>query len=79
MRVCIWKVFNKSLEADIRGDTGGTFRNVLVSLLNAARPANTTTIDRTQAKLDAQALLNAGAKKWGTDEVRYFCKKKYSK
>ena len=64
-------MYKKSLEDDVRGDTSGTFRNVLVSLLNASRP-NDNMIDRTQATQDAQALLSAGKdKKFSADKVRF--------
>ena len=59
----------KSLEADIKSDTSGAFMNCLVSLLTAMRPTGNT-VDVTQAKLDAQELMSAGVKKWGTDEVK---------
>jgi hypothetical protein len=63
-------VFGKNLEADIKGDTSGAFKHALVSLLTANRPTGNM-VDRTQAKIDAQALLNAGTKKWGTDESKF--------
>ena len=60
-------MYKKNLENDVKGDTSGTFGNVLVSLLNAARP-NDNMIDRTQAMQDAQALCAAaGNKKWTAD------------
>ena len=62
-------MFKKSLENDVKGDTSGTFRNVLVSLLNAQRP-NDTMIDRTQAQQDAQMLVTANKdKKFSPDKV----------
>ena len=64
----IHKVYGKSLEKAIVDDTSSHFKHVLVSLLTALRPTGNT-VDRTQAKLDAQSLLEAGEKKWGTDEV----------
>lgn len=63
-------MFNKNLENDIKSDTSGHFRNVLVSLLTATRPSGNM-VDRTQARLDSEALLNAGTKKWGTDESKF--------
>ena len=68
----------------MKGDTSGTFRNVLVSLLNAQRP-NDTMIDRTQAQQDAQMLATANKdKKFSPDKVnikrkilRYKCKIKF--
>jgi hypothetical protein len=73
-------VFNKSLESDIIGDTSGDFKHVLVSLLTALRPTGNL-VDRTQAKKDAEDLLNAGTKKWGTDESKFvtiLCSRSYS-
>jgi hypothetical protein len=60
-------MFNRDIEKDIKSDTSGFFQKVLVSLLTASRP-NSNMVDKTQAKIDAQSLFNAGAKKWGTDE-----------
>ena len=63
----------KTVEGDIKSDTSGAFKHCLVSLLTAMRPTGNT-VDVTQAKLDAQELLNAGVKKWGTDEVKFLVK-----
>lgn len=41
-----------------------------MSLLTASRPSGNM-VDRTQARLDSEALLNAGTKKWGTDESKF--------
>lgn len=73
-------MFNRDIEKDIKSDTSGFFQKVLVSLLTASRP-NSNMVDKTQAKIDAQSLLNAGAKKWGTDEGKFltiFCARSYS-
>ena len=43
----------------------------MVSLLSANRPTGNM-VDLTQAKIDAQDLINAGVKKWGTDEANSF-------
>ena len=40
----------------------------MMSLLTASRPSGNT-VDVTQAKIDAEDLINAGVKKWGTDEA----------
>ena len=64
-------MYGKSLEDELKGDTSGAFKHTLVSLLTASRPVGNV-VDRTQAKKDAEALLNAGTKKWGTDEVLMF-------
>ena len=70
----------RDIEKDIKSDTSGPFQKVLVSLLQADRP-NSNMVDKTQAKSDSQSLLNAGVKKWGTNEqsfVTVFCTKSYS-
>uniref|UniRef100_A0A914XU62 Annexin n=1 Tax=Plectus sambesii TaxID=2011161 RepID=A0A914XU62_9BILA len=64
------KLFNKSLEDDIAGDTSGHFKRLLTSLLQANRDDNNV-IDRTLAKKEAKLLFDSGAKKWGTDESRF--------
>lgn len=65
------KVFNRDLEADIKSDTSGDFKHVLVSLLTASRPTGNM-VDWTLAKRDAQKLVEAGVNKRGTDEVSKF-------
>ena len=73
-------MYGKSLEADIKSDTSGKYKNVLVSLLTASRPSSNM-VDRTQAKIDAQALLKAGVKSWGTDETKFvtiLCTQRYT-
>ncbi|XP_060580366.1 annexin A6-like [Ruditapes philippinarum] len=62
--------YNKELEADVSGDTSGDFRKILISCLQANRPEGQE-FDRNKAKQDAQALYDAGEKKWGTDESRF--------
>jgi hypothetical protein len=68
-------VYSKALEKDVKSDTSGDFRRLLVSLMQGRRP-ETTEINVEQAKQDAQSLLDAGAAKFGTDEAKFnvlFC------
>jgi len=63
------------LEKDVKSDTSGNFRRLLVSLMQGRRP-ETTDVNVEQAKQDAQALVDAGAAKFGTDEAKFnvlFC------
>ena len=63
-------VYNKELEEDIAGDTSGHFKRLLIGLLQANRDESKE-FDRNKAKQDAQAMHEAGEKKWGTDESRF--------
>ena len=55
------------MEKDVKGDTSGCFRKLLVAQMACTR-SESPTFDLTAAKKDAQVLLQAGEKKWGTDE-----------
>jgi len=62
--------YSHKLEDDIANDTSGCLRNLLVSLCNAARDENPN-VDGGRAKKDAQDILEAGEKQWGTDEAAF--------
>ncbi|XP_033733244.1 annexin A6-like [Pecten maximus] len=62
--------YGKELETDVAGDTSGNFKRLLISCLQANRDESKE-FDRNKAKQDAQALHEAGEKKWGTDESRF--------
>ena len=60
-------VFHKDIERDIKGDTSGHFRRLLISLLCASRDESER-VDEAYAKECAEKLYSKGEKKWGTDE-----------
>ncbi|CAK9297034.1 unnamed protein product [Gordionus sp. m RMFG-2023] len=64
------QLFKKDLEKDIINDTSGHFQRLLVSLSTGMRDEGNN-IDPSLAKRDAEALLKAGVKKWGTDESAF--------
>jgi hypothetical protein len=59
--------FRNTLENDIISDTSGHFKRLLVALCNGSRDESGIT-DVEKARADANALLQAGKLKVGTDE-----------
>jgi annexin A7/11 len=64
------RLFNTSIERDLSGDTSGHFRRLLISMNTGGRSEGTAA-DSAMAAQDAQNLLQAGVKKWGTDESAF--------
>ncbi|XP_072526715.1 annexin A5-like [Salminus brasiliensis] len=60
--------YDRNLEEDVTGDTSGYFERVLVILLQANRQQG---VQESNIQSDAQALFNAGEKKFGTDEDQF--------
>ncbi|XP_028408365.1 annexin A4-like [Dendronephthya gigantea] len=64
------KLYSRDLEKDVHSETSGHFRKFLISLLQANRDESTN-VDYGRARADADALHQAGEKRWGTDEARF--------
>ncbi|CAH1988862.1 unnamed protein product [Acanthoscelides obtectus] len=73
-------MYHRPLESDIKGDTSGTFKRLMVSLCNACRDESMA-VNPEAAKRDAQALLRAGELRLGTDESTFnmvLCQRNYA-
>jgi len=81
LRAAYHRDFKKDLEKEVTSETSGFFKRVLVACLQGNRAELShhqiqrlqtqgyeSTIDRNLARREAQELMNAGVKKWGTDE-----------
>lgn len=64
------KKHGKDLEKDVRSDTSGHFKRLMISMLTGSREPNGP-VDRQRARADAQALYRAGEARWGTDESMF--------
>jgi len=61
------ELFDRELKNDIASETSGTFKQLLLDLLEANRDESFR-MDPAKAKKDAEALYKSGEGKWGTDE-----------
>ncbi|XP_018561969.1 annexin B11 isoform X5 [Anoplophora glabripennis] len=79
IRQAYHSMYHKPLESDLKGDTAGTFKRLMVSLCNACRDESTI-VNPQSAQADAQALLRAGELRFGTDESTFnmvLCQRNY--
>eukprot|EP00043_Microstomoeca_roanoka_P021073 m.254851 g.254851 ORF g.254851 m.254851 type:complete len:548 (+) comp18742_c0_seq1:237-1880(+) len=65
------KEFQRDLERDVISETSGHFKRLLVALLAANRPPNSTPVNEAEARQDAKKLYDAGEARWGTDESTF--------
>ncbi|XP_074546892.1 annexin A3b [Halichoeres trimaculatus] len=60
----------KSMIHDLQSEVSGDYGKALLILAEGKRDESTS-VDSAKAKADAQALYEAGEKKWGTDEAKF--------
>ncbi|XP_028389852.2 annexin A13 [Phyllostomus discolor] len=70
MKEAYQRLFDRSLEADVKEDTSGNLKKILVSLLQANRDEGDN-VDKELAGQDAKDLYDAGEGRWGTDELAF--------
>ncbi|XP_060631830.2 annexin A13 [Anolis sagrei] len=64
------KIFDRDLESDVKSETSGSLRKILLSVLKANRDQGVE-INETLAQNDAKDLYEAGEGRWGTDELAF--------
>lgn len=66
----LFLVSNRPLEEDIKSDTSGHFKKLLIALVQGQRPESNR-INEDTVQNDAKQLFEAGSNKWGTDESKF--------
>jgi len=67
MKAAYQRLYHVDMEKDVRGDTRGDYKNLLLAVLAANRP-EAQPVNIEDAKRDAQRLYAAGEGRMGTDE-----------
>ncbi|CAI2729887.1 unnamed protein product [Schistosoma spindalis] len=68
------------LERDLKDETSGYFKRILVALVQADRDESPK-VDECRARRDAEELYKAGEQRWGTDESKFIqviCHRSYA-
>eukprot|EP01119_Soliformovum_irregulare_P020951 TRINITY_DN685_c0_g3_i1.p1 TRINITY_DN685_c0_g3~~TRINITY_DN685_c0_g3_i1.p1 ORF type:complete len:345 (-),score=100.55 TRINITY_DN685_c0_g3_i1:57-1091(-) len=60
-----------ALEEDVKSETSGNFQRILLECLKGLRNELVTNVNEADARRDAEALYNAGEKRWGTDDTLF--------
>ncbi|XP_015839106.1 annexin B9-like isoform X1 [Tribolium castaneum] len=79
IREAYHRTYHNNLESDLKGDTSGHFRRLMVALCSAGRDESMV-VDQAAAISEAQALYEAGEGRWGTDESTFnmiLCQRNY--
>ncbi|NWI99663.1 ANX13 protein, partial [Crypturellus undulatus] len=63
-------VFDRDLESDVKSDTSGSLKKILVTVLEANRD-EAQEVNAELAGQDARELYEAGEGRWGTDELAF--------
>uniref|UniRef100_A0A8C2T351 Annexin n=1 Tax=Coturnix japonica TaxID=93934 RepID=A0A8C2T351_COTJA len=78
--ISIKEAYKRHLESDVKGDTSGSLRKILVTVLEATRDENQQ-VNVELAEQDASDLYKAGEGRWGTEELAFnvvLAKRSYS-
>ncbi|NXG26927.1 ANX13 protein, partial [Dromaius novaehollandiae] len=70
LRTSFSAVFDRDLESDVKSDTSGSLKKILVTVLEANRDEDQE-VNAELAGQDARDLYEAGEGRWGTEELAF--------